>query len=290
MQQRSTLEQKDVGLQAGNPAKRLAIPKGLCFALPVFLFAALFSLPVIVLAQAGGYDLSWWTVDGGGATFSTGGTYRLGGTIGQPDAGEHNGGDYTLYGGFWNRDFPLPATPSTDSGTKANSLPDTGFAPGRVTRLSAQPVEKGYTAMSDLWLEIPALGLKMDIVSVPFTDGEWDVSWLGKNAGWLESTAYPTWSGNSVLTAHVWNADNTPGSFVKLNTLQWGDRVIIHSRGQQSIYEVRSVEQVRPTLTASALQHKDTPWLTLLTCRFWDADSGTYRYRVLVQAVLIEVK
>ena len=48
-----------------------------------------------------GYDLSWWTVDGGGGTFSTGGGYTLGGTIGQPDAGLLIGGDYTLGGGFW---------------------------------------------------------------------------------------------------------------------------------------------------------------------------------------------
>ena len=34
----------------------------------------------IIYAQVGGgYDLSWSTVDGGGATFSTGGTYSLGG-------------------------------------------------------------------------------------------------------------------------------------------------------------------------------------------------------------------
>jgi hypothetical protein len=49
----------------------------------------------------GGYDLSWWTVDGGGHTLSTGGDYTLGGAIGQPDAGLLRGGDYTLGGGFW---------------------------------------------------------------------------------------------------------------------------------------------------------------------------------------------
>jgi hypothetical protein len=48
-----------------------------------------------------GYDLTWNTVDGGGATFSTGGTYELGGTSGQPDAGRLSGGSYTLAGGFW---------------------------------------------------------------------------------------------------------------------------------------------------------------------------------------------
>lgn len=47
------------------------------------------------------FDLSWHTIDGGGATFSTGGTFRLGGTIGQPDAGVMTGGTFTLIGGFW---------------------------------------------------------------------------------------------------------------------------------------------------------------------------------------------
>ena len=54
----------------------------------------------LALAQTG-YDLSWWTVDGGGATLSTGEGYRLSGTAGQPDAGVLSGGQYTLGGGFW---------------------------------------------------------------------------------------------------------------------------------------------------------------------------------------------
>lgn len=56
-----------------------------------------------ILAQFdSGYDLSWNTVDGGGYTWSEGGDYALGSTIGQPDAGVAlTGGDYTLAGGFW---------------------------------------------------------------------------------------------------------------------------------------------------------------------------------------------
>jgi hypothetical protein len=57
-------------------------------------------LSALALAQEG-YDLSWWTVDGGGATFSTGPCYSLGGTAGQPDAGVLTGPGYTLSGGFW---------------------------------------------------------------------------------------------------------------------------------------------------------------------------------------------
>ena len=63
----------------------------------VMLVAAVVPL---ALAQTG-YDLSWWTVDGGGATLSTGEGYRLSGTAGQPDAGLLEGGGYTLGGGFW---------------------------------------------------------------------------------------------------------------------------------------------------------------------------------------------
>ena len=68
----------------------------------VLTLAALLLASGVVLASAGGpYDLSWWTVDGGGYTFSSSGGYTLGGTVGQPDAGTMTGDDYTLGGGFW---------------------------------------------------------------------------------------------------------------------------------------------------------------------------------------------
>jgi len=66
----------------------------------VLLALALLLLTGVALAD-GGYDLSWFTVDGGGGMWSTGGGYALAGTAGQPDAGVLAGGDYTLSGGFW---------------------------------------------------------------------------------------------------------------------------------------------------------------------------------------------
>ena len=56
----------------------------------------------VAVAQSGnGYDLSWWTVDGGGGEVQGSG-YTLTGTAGQPEAGPVlTGGDYTLYSGFW---------------------------------------------------------------------------------------------------------------------------------------------------------------------------------------------
>ncbi|MCS6922853.1 MAG: hypothetical protein NZM10_00590 [Fimbriimonadales bacterium] len=54
-------------------------------------------------AQSGnGYDLSWWTIDAGGVTFSSNGALKMGGTAGQPDASDAlTGGGFSLTGGFW---------------------------------------------------------------------------------------------------------------------------------------------------------------------------------------------
>jgi hypothetical protein len=49
----------------------------------------------------GPYELSWYTIDGGGGRTSSGGPYLLTGTIGQPDAAWSQGGRYELLGGFW---------------------------------------------------------------------------------------------------------------------------------------------------------------------------------------------
>lgn len=53
------------------------------------------------LQSGGEYDLSWYTLDGGGGSGLTGGAYTLSGTIGQPDAGRLVNDEYTLSGGFW---------------------------------------------------------------------------------------------------------------------------------------------------------------------------------------------
>ena len=76
--------------------------------LVLLLAALLVSAAALTLAQSG-YSLRWWTVDGGGGMWSSGAGYRLGGTIGQPDAGVLSGGGYTLAGGFWRGGAQQPA-------------------------------------------------------------------------------------------------------------------------------------------------------------------------------------
>lgn len=63
-----------------------------------------FTISALAIAQSGGtFDLTWSTIDGGGAT-SNGGTLALSGTIGQNDAQVTpvmSGGTFELTGGFW---------------------------------------------------------------------------------------------------------------------------------------------------------------------------------------------
>jgi hypothetical protein len=61
---------------------------------------AAFALTGSVHAQS--YSIDWYKIAGGGGT-STGATYQVIGTIGQPDAsGAMSGGNYSLTGGFWS--------------------------------------------------------------------------------------------------------------------------------------------------------------------------------------------
>jgi len=55
-------------------------------------------------ADTSDFVIQWFSVDNGGVLESSGGSFSLNGTIGQPDAGVISGGDYTLQGGFWNSD------------------------------------------------------------------------------------------------------------------------------------------------------------------------------------------
>ena len=168
-------------------------------------------------------------------------------------------------------------------------LPSTGFAPGRVTILPSKPGDLAYQQYSDLWLEIPSLGVKADIVGVPQEQVSWDITWLGKDAGYLYGSAFPTHSGNSVITGHVYLSNGLPGPFVNVSGLKWGDRIYVHAYGQTFDYEVRGVDYLKPNEVAKAFIHKAESWITLLTCRSYDLRTTSYRQRVAVRAVLIKV-
>lgn len=172
--------------------------------------------------------------------------------------------------------------------TLGSLIPNTGFAPLEVTTLAVQPLDQMYT-QTGLRLEIPNLSININIVGVNRSGLSWDVKWLGSNAGYLEGSAYPTWSGNTVLTGHVADASNIPGPFAYLKELRDGDKVYIHSNGLVYVYEVQQSFTVSPNNVAEVFKHQEYNWITLVTCENYNENLDTYTSRRVVRAILISV-
>jgi LPXTG-site transpeptidase (sortase) family protein len=171
----------------------------------------------------------------------------------------------------------------------ALEVPGTGFAPDRLTVLPPQPREQAYLDYGDLTLEIPALDLVTEIVGIPPTGSGWDVSWLGEQAGYLNGTAFPTWMGNSVITAHVTLPNGQAGPFADLKSLRFGDQVVITAWGQRHMYEIQDVDLVSPA-ERDVFRHEERSWITLVTCHGYDEREAAYRWRVAARAVLVSIE
>jgi sortase (surface protein transpeptidase) len=167
-------------------------------------------------------------------------------------------------------------------------LPETGFRPNMITDLQAQPSWKAYAQHNSLMLEIESLGIQVQIVGVPYIGRTWDVTWLGSRAGYLHGTAFPTWPGNTVITAHVYGADGLPGPFVELHSLSYDDEIFITAWGQKYLYQVRENFLAYPD-DKMIFNHNTYDWLTLLTCEGYDERNNFYNYRRIIQAVLTQI-
>jgi LPXTG-site transpeptidase (sortase) family protein len=129
----------------------------------------------------------------------------------------------------------------------------------------------------------------MPIVGIPKSGNTWDVNWLLNQAGWLEGSAFPGFSGNSILTGHVTLPFGQAGPFANLNKLKAGDKIFVHAFGNLYIYEIRSVRKLNAT-DASIVQHEDKSWLTLVTCADYSESADTYLKRVVVKAEFLQAQ
>ena len=148
-----------------------------------------------------------------------------------------------------------------------------------------------YSTYSQLRLRIPSLGIDSEILGVPKTEGDWDVSWLGDNVGWLQNTAWPgsTAAGNTVLTGHSYNYLGTPGVFSGLDRLSYGCSISITAFGETFTYLVEDVQTVFADTPQVMSQKTDHPQLTLITCKYYNAATDQYDGRIVVKAKLAAI-
>ena len=178
---------------------------------------------------------------------------------------------------------------STTVVTSGFIIPVTGFAPDKVTVLPAQPADQAYTSMGQMTIEIPTLGVKFPIVGASIKNKTWDLTWLKDSVAYLEGSAYPTTAGNTVLTAHVQDANKNIGPFSDIKGMTVGQNIYIHVNGQVYVYQVQENSKISSTSITSVFKHEEDSWLTLVTCEDFNAKTGLYSSRRLVRAVLISV-
>lgn len=201
-------------------------------------------------------------------------------TDGAPGEGGNDGGDDD---GGEDDGGSAPA----DEAVSGFLIPVTGFRPNAITELdqAARPL---YASLG-FRIEIPVIKVDTSIAGVQIKKGGWDVDWLQNQVGWLNGTAYPTWKGNSVLTAHVVNADGKSGVFSRLKYLGQGEYIFVYNANYRYTYKVVSNQNV-DTGDVSAFRHEDEAYLTLITCDIYDEKTGEYLQRVVVRARLVDTR
>lgn len=169
-------------------------------------------------------------------------------------------------------------------------LPFSGFPKGVVTQRSGKKISYD-SPTNQMVLDIPKLNLSTLVASVPLENNRWNIDWLDKAAGHLESSAIPTTGGNSVITGHVWNYNNTPGIFEKIKTLVEKDQIVIHYKNQTYIYQVTENFIVNQYDLTSVFEKPNVgeEWITLITCEDLNDTTQSYVNRRVIRAVLVRV-
>ncbi len=86
--------------------------------------------------------------------------------------------------------------------------------------------------------------MRADIVEVPYSDGEYPITWLNQSVGLLEGSALPG-KGVTFLTGHNHLNAEEAGPFAMLRWLEKGDRIFISNRdGSLDMFTVFANESI----------------------------------------------
>jgi len=138
-------------------------------------------------------------------------------------------------------------------------------------------------------IAIPAINLDTVVKYVPYDGLTWLIGGLKQEVAWMGDTSWPGLGGNTGLAGHVTLRSGGYGPFRYLSNLQTGDRVYLYTEENVYTYRVKEQSVVEET-DMSVLQHTDDSTITLVTCIDWDANTGFYKKRLVVSAVLDDIE
>lgn len=125
------------------------------------------------------------------------------------------------------------------------------------------PTQAPGTEMPQV-LEIPAIGLRTNVIEVTIADGVWQVAEYA--AGYHRGTARPGTVGNTVISGHKGMAGAV---FARLEEVRIGDLVYLTAGSREYRYQVIEKVSVWPT-QVEVMAPTSIPVLTLITCTAYD--------------------
>lgn len=143
---------------------------------------------------------------------------------------------------------------------------------------------------SEAQMLIPSLNVNEKIVTVPIKGGEWDISRLSRNIGWLVLTGdNPNSEYAMTFIGHVTVSSIEKGPFADLYKIKPLSEIIYRTGGVDFVYVVETLTPVPPTEVSKLFQRKKEH-LLLVTCTDYDLLTSTYKGRIIVDAVLVRRK
>jgi LPXTG-site transpeptidase (sortase) family protein len=132
-------------------------------------------------------------------------------------------------------------------------------------------------------IEIPTLGIKVQITTARYRRTYWDFASITNKAAFLQHRPKPGQGKNAIIAAHYELPRRKPGPFYRLSELKAGDPIIVTLDGIRYTYAVTEMWTVDPS-DISPIYATDGEMLTLLTCS--DYVDGEYTTRLVIRAVL----
>lgn len=163
-------------------------------------------------------------------------------------------------------------------------LPGTGFSARSPLSLAAKPLDLNYKPIRKT-LEIPSLSVNTEIVTVPFVDGEYPITWLGSSVGMLDGSALPG-EGYTILTGHNHLNSMEAGPFVYLSSLNENDRIFIrdtHDNLQTYVVYVNEKISQSDLAAVERIAGMFDNSITMITCED-EMITGGYANRRIVAA------
>ncbi|MCC6190842.1 MAG: class F sortase [Anaerolineales bacterium] len=136
-------------------------------------------------------------------------------------------------------------------------------------------------------LLIPDLDVNAPVISIPVKDGNWDLSELNAEIGWLSTTgSQPGDDLAMAFVGHFTLAGAKPGPLAGIWDTRPGDEIIYRARGTDYVYAIEGRQTVGPN-DVEHLYVNDGERLILVTCTNWDFLNWEYSDRLVVQAALV---